>query len=145
MDDSDVSRRTVLRATAGATVAGTAALAGCASDDGTCTVEDADASVATGPGGANVFEPETVTVAVGDTVGWCFESAGHNVSAVPDHSDEVAIPEGAEPFATYDGDARFETVGTGETYTHTFETAGEYTYVCVPHVAQGMIGTVVVE
>jgi plastocyanin len=110
-----------------------------------CSVEGADVGVTAGPGGANVFEPERVTVSAGDTVGWCFESAGHNVSAVPEHSDRASIPDGAEPFASYEGGAKFRTVGTGETYAHTFETPGEYTYVCVPHATQGMVGTVVVE
>jgi len=57
----------------------------------------------------------------------------------------VDISDGAEPFADYDGEDHFETVAEGETYEHTFETAGEYTDVCVPHVEQGMIARVVVE
>jgi peptide/nickel transport system substrate-binding protein len=40
---------------------------------------------------------------------------------------------------------RFETLAAGETFEHTFETAGEYRYVCVPHAGVGMQGTVVVE
>lgn len=145
MHESGVSRRALLRSTAGVTALGAAsALAGC-SGGSDCSVDGADATVVSGPGQSLIFEPEEVTVEVGDTVGWCFESAGHNVSAVPEHSDVVSIPDGAEPFASYDGDATFQTLPAGETYTHTFETPGEYTYVCVPHETQGMVGTVVVE
>lgn len=106
----------------------------------------AGTTVVAGPGGRFVFDPEERAVSVGDTVTWEFASAGHNVSCFPDHSDEVSLPEGAEPFGSMgpDGDP-FETVPAGETYAHTFETAGTYRYVCVPHVRQGMIARVVVE
>ena len=100
-------------------------------------------TVASGPDGRLVFDPEAVEVAVGDTVVWEFESAGHNVGAIPEDSEEVSIPDGAEPFASYDGDP-YAVDEEGETFEHTFETAGEYTYVCVPHVSSGMIGTVTV-
>ena len=168
------SRRTFveLSATAGA-LAATGALAGCIADpdvtetegagetetDGegaTTSTEDGGGTateggggggttVAAGPNGELVFDPEEVTIGVGETVTWEFESPGHNVSAVPEDSDEVSIPDGAEPFATYESGNEFDTVPEGETFEHTFETAGTYTYVCVPHVSAGMIGTVVVE
>jgi plastocyanin len=65
---------------------------------------------------------------------------------VPDHSDEVSIPPGADPFASYGVDgSSMSTDEQGSTYEYTFETPGEYTYVCVPHVGVGMIGTIVVE
>jgi len=34
-----------------------------------------------------------------------------------------------------------ETYGSGHTHSHTFETAGEYSYRCVPHRTQGMTGS----
>ncbi|WP_306293929.1 plastocyanin/azurin family copper-binding protein [Halorientalis salina] len=129
-------------------------LAGCSGnggDDGSGNGTDGDSggdgnTVAVGPDGQLVFEPEEITVETGETVTWEFESASHNVSAWPSHSEEVSIPDGAEGFGTMeeDGDP-MATVGQGETFEHTFETAGEYTYVCVPHVASGMVGTVIVE
>ena len=144
MDGHSLSRRAVLRSTLSTVAAGSVAgLAGCTGDND-CEVDGAAKTIAVGPGESLVFDPETVQVDVGDTVGWCFQSRGHNVSAVPDHSDEVSIPEDAEPFASYEGDNQFQTVAVGETFTHTFETAGRYTYVCVPHVNSGMVGTVVV-
>jgi plastocyanin len=70
----------------------------------------------------NVFEPEDITVAVGDTVTWRFEgSAAHNVTGPGIES---------------------ELMSKGE-FEHTFEEAGEVDYVCTVH--PGMTGTVIVE
>jgi len=145
MSPDRVSRRRFVRATGAAALGAAGVLAGCLGGGGGGGVEGAAETVLAGPGGSLIFEPREVTVAVGETVGWRFESAGHNVSADPRHSDRVSLPDGAEPFASYDGDKKFQTVATGESYAYTFETPGEYDYVCVPHARQGMIGTVVVE
>jgi len=153
--DTRLDRRTMLKST-GAAVAATM-LAGCSSggggdgdsggDSGGDDGGDAGGTTVTvSPGGALSFDPEEVTVSVGDTVTWDFAAPTHNVDAWPDHHDQISIPDGAEGFGTMaqDGNA-FETVEEGETFEHTFETAGEYTYVCTPHAASGMVGTVVVE
>lgn len=100
---------------------------------------------------AVAFEPEQLTVEQGDTVAWR-HAAGepHSVTALGD-----GIPENA----TYWASGGFESedaaregwensqgaVQSGEAYVHTFETAGEHEYVCIPHEAAGMVGTVVVE
>lgn len=106
-----------------------------------------DADVIAGPDGRFVFDPEELTVSVGETVRWGFASSGHNVSGRPDHSDVVELPDGASPFASYGADAAplGSHVEQGETFEHTFDVAGVYGYVCVPHVSQGMVGTVSVE
>lgn len=135
------SRRRFL-ALSGVAVAGS--VGGCGS--GATDTPTSDADVVVGPNGTNAFDPETLTVEPGETVTWEFVSAGHNVSAVPDHAPQVSLPEGADPFASYGTDGTGnETHSRGETFEHTFETSGEYTYVCVPHLRQGMVGTVVVE
>ncbi|GAB6863077.1 plastocyanin/azurin family copper-binding protein [Haloplanus litoreus] len=109
---------------------------------------EADATIAVGPGGSLQFEPDNTAVSQGDTVEFVFESGGHNVSGHPDAHSAVSLPEGAEPFASYDisgDDINHVSLNeAGTTYRHTFETTGEYTYVCVPHAASGMIGTIVV-
>jgi plastocyanin len=129
----------------GATVAA-GTLAGCASGTTAETATDPDADVLAGPDAANVFEPERLTVGVGDTVTWAFVAPGHNVSAVPDHGSQVSLPDGVDPFASYGADGNpNETEPQGTTYEHTFETPGEYGYVCVPHQRVGMVGTVVVD
>ena len=100
--------------------------------------------VAVGPEGRLRFVPETVEISVGDTVRWTFESAGHNVTTKPGASEKISIPEDAEPFASYEGDAHYSINEVGTTFEHAFEVPGEYVYVCEPHAGQGMIGTVVV-
>ena len=105
-------------------------------------------TIAVGPGGSLQFEPANTAISQGDTVEWVFESGGHNVSGHPDAASDVSLPEGAEPFASYDisGDDinHISLNEAGTTYRHTFETTGQYTYVCVPHVASGMIGQLTV-
>lgn len=139
-------------------------LAGCSSDDGggdnettepedTTTADDTSdgsgggdgaVTVAVGPEKRLRFEPEDVEVAVGETVVWEFVSEGHNVSSKPGASPKCENPEGAEPFASYEGDQHFAINEVGTTFSHTFDVAGEYVYVCVPHAGQGMVGTVTV-
>ncbi|OYR73597.1 halocyanin [Halorubrum sp. E3] len=125
-------------------VAATAALAGCSAVGG-------DPGYDVGMM-ASAFEPTEVTVAVGDTVVWENTSArGHTVTAY-----ESAIPDAAEYFASggYDGETAAREawadefggrLENGDRYSHTFEVAGRYDYVCIPHEAGGMVGTVFVE
>jgi plastocyanin len=97
-------------------------LAGCSSSDNPAQPN---------PGGSNVvitnnqFTPSTITVTVGTTVTWQWNSSGvsHNVT-----------------FA--DG----PTSGTKSSgsYPRTFQAAGSYPYVCTIHEGQGMTGTVTV-
>jgi len=139
------SRRSVLRLTG---LAAAGAVAGCTTNDGdgpTGTPTDSPGDIVVGPGGAYAYDPESYTVSVGETVTWYFASPTHNVGCRPGDAPQIALPDGAEPFASYDDGSVGRTVRQGETYEHTFETAGEYTYVCIPHSRQGMVGTVVVE
>jgi plastocyanin len=110
--------------------------------------QEADATIAVGPGGSLQFEPANTAVSQGDTVAFVFESGGHNVSGHPDAHPEVSLPEGAEPWASYDisgDDINHVSLNeAGTTYYHTFETTGKYRYVCVPHAASGMIGDITV-
>ncbi|QGX93984.1 hypothetical protein EI982_03910 [Haloplanus rallus] len=109
---------------------------------------EADATITVGPGGSLQFEPETTAVSQGDTVEFVFDSGGHNVSGHPDAASQVELPEGAEPFASYDTSAadvnHVSLNEAGTTYRHTFEVTGQYTYVCVPHVSSGMVGNLTV-
>lgn len=135
-------------------VLGTCVISGCIgstpgnTDNTTGTNDDSNDSgpteVAAGPDGNWVFTPENVEIYVGDTVTWNFKSKGHNVSAKPKDHPEVEIPSKAEPFASYEGHKKYQLVPKGESYSHTFETPGTYTYVCTPHASSGMIGTVTV-
>lgn len=106
-----------------------------------------DAEVVVGPDSQNIFRPDSLTVSLGETVTWGFVFGGHNVSGRPKDSDEVQLPDGAMPFASYGSDESPErtVVPRGETYEHTFKVPGEYEYVCIPHVDGGMAGTVHIE
>jgi plastocyanin len=100
---------------------------------------------------AVAFEPEELTVTVGDTV--AFEHAAGEAHNVVAYEDE--IPEGADYWASggFDSQEAAEAgwedgkgaVQAGQSYVHTFETPGTHGYYCVPHEAAGMVGTVVVE
>jgi plastocyanin len=87
------------------------------------------------------FQPETVTVAVGDTVQWTNpEAVGHTVTCDAKEAVNkslVALPPGAAPFDSGD-------MGEGAVFKHTFTQKGTYKYICLYHESMGMVGTVVV-
>ena len=97
------------------------------------------------------FEPAELTVSVGDTV--AFEYAAGEPHTVTAYGDE--LPEGAAYWASggfesqdaaEDGWGELAgAVQAGQSYVHTFETAGEHGYYCIPHEVGGMTGTIVVE
>ncbi|ADQ67580.1 plastocyanin [Halogeometricum borinquense DSM 11551] len=100
---------------------------------------------------AAAFKPSELTVSVGDTVAfeWAAGDA-HNVVA-----REEKLPDGATYWASGGFDSEKATqegwdngkgaLTEGTAYVHTFETAGEHPYYCIPHEAAGMEGTIVVE
>lgn len=71
------------------------------------------------------FDPGTLTIAVGDTVTWTNnDSAAHTATA-----DDGSFDSG--------------NIEQGESFSHTFDEAGTYTYVCTFH--PNMTGEIVVE
>lgn len=91
---------------------------------------------------ALAFQPQSITVRVGDTVEW--RSVGRHAHTITtdarrvDGPSLVEIPQGAEPFHS-------GPVSTRDVFRHTFTVPGRYVYVCVPHEGEGMIGEVIVE
>ena len=90
----------------------------------------------------NKFDPEQVTIKAGEAVRWVNEAAGpaHTVTTDPSlvqNEDDVAIPNGAEPFSS-------GVIKPGKFYQHTFEVPGIYRYACAPHEGSKMFGVVVV-
>jgi plastocyanin len=87
--------------------------------DGTGNGNDVTVSVVN-----NDFNPSTVSVPVGSTVTWQWNSSGvtHNVTF--------------EDQAPGSGN-----LATG-TFPRTFTATGDYAYICTIHVAEGMAGTV---
>ena len=74
--------------------------------------------------GSNSFSPNPVEVKAGETVTWVNDDSGrHTVTSK-------------------DGVFESEVTGKGQSFSHTFDKAGEYQYFCEPHPA--MVGTVVV-
>ncbi len=72
------------------------------------------------------FTPETIIIQSGDTITW------RNDDSV---SHTVTSDEGSEL------DSGF--LSSGDTYVHTFNTPGTYTYHCTPH--PSMTATIIVE
>jgi plastocyanin len=97
-------------------------------------------TVTVGPGGAFRFAPSSVTIRVGDTVRWRWDSGGHNVVS---GSDGNADGRFCSPDDQGCGSAPLSNTGT--TYEHTFTEAGTFPYFCEPHVNFGMTGRVIVE
>jgi plastocyanin len=74
--------------------------------------------------GSNSFSPNPVEVKVGETVTWINDDSGrHTVTSK-------------------DGVFNSELMGRGQSFSYTFDKAGEYPYSCSPH--PNMVGTVVV-
>ena len=148
MDGSAVtSRRRLMRGVAGAVGAGAAAGGATATGTGdaraqaTRTIDMTDGLI---------FDPGSVTIPPGTTVVWeNVGSVGHSVTAY-----EERIPEDAAFFASggFDGESAARSaypdqgdVPGGESYSHTFETVGEYEYFCIPHESAGMVASLTVE
>jgi len=96
-------------------------------------------NVTVAPGGLFVFSPADITVAVGDTVHWVWESGGHNVAS--------GIPGSPTPYF-HSGPPDL----AGTTFDVVFDAAflianpvpgGVYDYYCEPHGALfDMVGSV---
>ena len=72
-----------------------------------------------------MFSPKTLTISVGETVTWVFADRGMAHNVVAD-----------------DNSFRSQLTETGQ-FTHTFDTAGTFTYHCTPH--PDMTATIIVE
>jgi plastocyanin len=79
----------------------------------------------------NTFRPQDVTIVAGTEVRW--ENVGRN-----DHD--------VQPVEGEDWGVEVEDFAPGDDYSHVFETAGTYEYVCTIHgvPGTGMIGTIIV-
>lgn len=133
---------------AGSGTAIVASLAGCSAVLGGQNQGDQDYDVGMS---ATAFLPESVEIAVGETVVWRNTgSRNHTVTAY-----DGKIPVEADYFASGDYENEGDAIdgwqgGYGgaiqstETYEHTFDVPGQYIYYCIPHEAGGMIGTVTV-
>lgn len=85
------------------------------------------------------FKPHIVWVEQGGSVTWEVESGTHTTTAYAKKTDNPQrIPDAARAWDS-------GTLSTqGKTFEHPFETPGVYDYLCTPHEATGMVGTVIV-
>lgn len=92
-------------------------------------------------GAKSRFDPDTVTIAAGDTVKWTNTGfVTHSVTFDPSmaaKAADVVLPAGVAPFDS----GNIEEDGT---FSHTFTVKGNYKYICKFHEAMGMVGTVIV-
>lgn len=78
---------------------------------------------------SNRFSPSNVTITEGTTVQWTNGSATFHTITPDGHTEWERV--------TMNQD--------GETFSHTFNTAGTYDYFCEPHQGAGMTGTITVQ
>ncbi len=78
------------------------------------------------------FTPNELQIEIGDTIEWQNTQGNHNVNG-----NKTTFPSNPESFGN--------SVGSGWTFHHVFNTAGKYDYQCDPHVAGGMIGKIEVK
>lgn len=126
-------------ATRTATAAASATVTPAASVTVTATPASVMHMVTVGPNGNTIFDPASLTIAVGDTVQWTWGSSGHSVTS---GSNCAADGKFCSPNDT--NCAAGTTSGQNATYTHTFTAAGTYPYFCTPHCGFGMVGTITV-
>jgi plastocyanin len=87
--------------------------------------------VTIGPNGNLVFSPSSVTIHTGNKVKWTWGSSGHTTT-----SGSPGMPNGIWDSGLH---------SQGETFTHTFNSAGTFPYYCVPHGGCcNMVGRVIV-
>ena len=85
------------------------------------------------PDGKTEFVPAIVTIATGDTVRWVNQDTTQE-------SHDFASFQGIKP---ENKELKTVVLESGKTFEHTFNTPGEYKYLCYIH--RGMIGMVVVK
>jgi plastocyanin len=83
----------------------------------------------------NRFSHPAVTVAVGDSVTWRWQS-----------SNSHSVTQGTTPDPSQDGSRLFDSgIKNSGTFGYRFTSAGTVPYFCRPHFAAGMKGTVTVQ
>lgn len=93
-------------------------------------------NVVVGPGDNDRFEPNRVTIKLGDTVKWTLAVGGHNIISdtglfcSPNNTNCASPPE----------------LDRGDTFSVTFsQNRGTFAYHCGPHEDDNMKGTIIVE
>ncbi len=117
-----------------------ACAAGATCANGACSGGPQTVVVHVGPGGAHTFSMPSVTIHVGDTVKWTWDSGNHTVTS---GSSCTADGKFCSPSNTNCSTSNPSAMNA--TYSHTFTAAGSFPYFCIPHCTSGMTGSVVVQ
>ncbi len=137
-----ISRRGAIRlGLGGASLISLVALAGCGRSGPAYSASSSDVAATVGMTTTLNFDPEEVTVQVGDTVEWRNKSLfTHTVTAdksLAKQPGKVRLPTGADPFNSGD-------IAPGEVFRRQFQVAGRYDYFCIPHEGRNMRVSVIV-
>jgi plastocyanin len=129
-------------------IASPSALAAAASSPSPAAAVPSPSAAASGAGAVTVnmtdsfqFQPANITVPRGGTVTWT--NTGQSPHTVTDDPSKAAspadsvLPAGAEPWDS-------GMINAGGTFSHTFDTPGQYTYFCIPHESLGMVARITV-
>jgi plastocyanin len=94
-------------------------------------------TVLVGENGAHVFTPPLLTIAVGDTVHWVWQTSGHTVASGTGGTADgrFCSPSDTQCQAS-------PTSNVGDTFDHRFLLAGDFPYFCTQH--QMMTGVIAV-
>ena len=86
------------------------------------------------------FTPANLTIHVGDTIHWVWDTSGHSVVSGTNGTadDRFCSPDDSGCSSPPLSDA-------GATYDHTFTKAGTFPYYCSVHFALGMTGVIEVQ
>jgi LPXTG-motif cell wall-anchored protein len=87
--------------------------------------------------GDNFYSPQTITISAGQSVTWTYPSSGSSIHSVT--ADDGSF--NSSPGCPGNVNA---CMGPGDTYRHTFSSAGTFPYHCLVH-GFAMSGTVVVQ
>nr|WP_256486899.1 plastocyanin/azurin family copper-binding protein [Haladaptatus sp. AB618] len=126
-------RRSFLTGVAATTVGSTAIVSGQKGGGKTHTVKMANKA------GEYVFDPIGLYVEPGDTVKWVIDSGKHSTTSYSKgnpSANNTLIPKGAKSWDS-------GTIGSGKSFSYTFEKKGTYDYYCIPHKTLGMVGRIV--
>jgi plastocyanin/uncharacterized membrane protein len=87
--------------------------------------------VTVGANGGLVFDPDDLTINVGDTVRWTWASSFHSTTS-------TTVQNGCNPSGLWDSGIKNQ----GDTFEFTFDDVGNFPYKCTPHCEMGMTGII---